>query len=229
MYGKQIYFKLYTSAEVTAVSEETFKTLPEVILRKPSKNLFGPSHQALEVVGEFTGKISAGGTTHECDIYVIKCLQDNLLGLTTNTGLQLVQRLCSTSKEEDVKHQFPIVFNGFGTFGEEYEIKLQDDATPHTLYTPRNVPIPKRKKVKEELDRIESIRVITTVSEPTPWCAGMVVVPKKSEKVRICVDLKPLNKVVIRETHPIPKVDDTLAQLTGATGFSKLDANSGFW
>ena len=91
------------------------------------------------------------------------------------------------------------------------------------------MPIPMRKKVKEELDRMESMGVITTVSEPTPWCAGMVVVPKKSGKVRICVDLKPLNKGVMRETHPIPKVDNTLAQLTGATVFSKLDANSGFW
>ena len=29
-------------------------------------------------------------------------------------------------------------------------------------------------------------------------------------------------------THPIPKVDDTLAQLSGAALFTKLDANSGF-
>ena len=38
-----------------------------------------------------------------------------------------------------------------------------------------------------------------------------------------------LNENVLREAHPIPKVNETLAQLTGATRFSKLDANSGFW
>ena len=54
-------------------------------------------------------------------------------------------------------------------------------------------------------------------------------VPKKSGDVRICVDLKPLNERVLRETHPLPGVDETLAQLTGATVMSKLDANSGFW
>ena len=32
-----------------------------------------------------------------------------------------------------------------------------------------------------------------------------------------------------REHHPLPKVDDILVQLTGATMFSKLDAHSGFW
>ena len=56
-----------------------------------------------------------------------------------------------------------------------------------------------------------------------------MVVPKRSGVVRICVDLKPLNESVLRECHPNPKVDDTLALLHGATVFSKLDANSGFW
>ena len=57
----------------------------------------------------------------------------------------------------------------------------------------------------------------------------MVVVPKKSGKVIICVDLKLLNQSVLREVHPPPKVDKTLAQLAGAKVFLKLDANSGFW
>ena len=43
------------------------------------------------------------------------------------------------------------------------------------------------------------------------------------------MDLKPLNASVLRETFPIPQVDETLAQLSGATLFSKMDANSGFW
>ena len=76
---------------------------------------------------------------------------------------------------------------------------------------------------------MESLGVISRVDQPTPWCAGMVVVPKKNGAVRICVDLKPLNTNVQREVHPLPIVDETLAQLSGTTVFSKLDANSGFW
>ena len=33
----------------------------------------------------------------------------------------------------------------------------------------------------------------------------------------------------MRETHPIPRVYEILAQMAGATYFTKLDANSGFW
>jgi len=40
--------------------------------------------------------------------------------------------------------------------------------------------------------------------------------------IRICVDLKPRIASIQREVHPLPIVDDTLAQLTGAKMFSKL-------
>ena len=83
--------------------------------------------------------------------------------------------------------------------------------------------------MKEELRKMEEASVISRVDEPTEWCAGMVVAPKKNGSVRICVDLRPLNECVLREIHPIPMVDETLALLSGAQLFSKLDANNGFW
>eukprot|EP00731_Ephydatia_muelleri_P009839 Em0005g425a len=67
---------------------------------------------------------------------------------------------------------------------------------------------------------------LTTLSERGAW---IVVAPKRNGDIRICVDLKALNESVLREVYPLPTVDETLAQLTGATVFSKLDANSGFW
>ena len=70
---------------------------------------------------------------------------------------------------------------------------------------------------------MEAMVVISPIQEPTPWCAGMVVL-KPSGAVRICVDLKPLNESVLRKPHPIPKVDETLAQVAGVKVFSKFDA-----
>ena len=125
--------------------------------------------------------------------------------------------------------QYPALFTGLGTLKGDYEIQLKPDAKPHSIFTARNVPLPLRAKVKDELSRMETLGVIARVEEPTPWCAGMVVVPKKSGAVRICVDFRPLNEAVLREAHPLPTVDESLAHLSGATLFSKLDANSGFW
>ena len=44
---------------------------------------------------------------------------------------------------------------------------------------------------------MEAEGVLSKVNEPTPWCAGIVAVPKKSGAVRICVDLKRLNQSVM--------------------------------
>jgi len=100
---------------------------------------------------------------------------------------------------------------------------------PFALSTPRRVAVLLLKPVRKELKRMEDLGVIAKVQEPTEWCAGMVVVPKVGGKVRICVDLTRLNQSVHRERHPLPAVDQVLAQVSGAKLFSKLDANSGFW
>ena len=133
-----------------------------------------------------------------------------------------------TCDSQTILDKFPSLFKGLGTLGDAYTIKLTEDAVPYSLCTPRNVAIPLREKVIIELNRMEANGIISRVTEPTPWCAGMVVVPKREGSVRICVDLKLLNQSVLQEVHPIPKVDHTLAQLAGATVFSKIDANSGF-
>ena len=76
---------------------------------------------------------------------------------------------------------------------------------------------------------MESSGFISQVDAPTEWCAAMVAVPKKTDSLRISVDLRPLNECILHEVHPLPKVDVTLTSLSGAQVFSKLDANSGFW
>ena len=161
-------------------------------------------------------------------------MKHNLLGLPAIQALNVLTQVDtvsrSVSEQTSIPDQYPSLFKGLGTFkGDSYAIQLKPDAKPFALYTPRNVPIPLRKKVKEELSRMQTLGVISPVKEPTQWCAGMVVVPKPSGAVRICVDYRPLNESVLREVHPLPKVDATLAQLAGATIFSKVDANCGFW
>ena len=75
---------------------------------------------------------------------------------------------------------------GLGNIGEEYTIRLREDAVPYSLFTPRNVVIPLREKVHKELQRMEALGVISKVTQPTSWCAVIVVVPKKLGDVRMC-------------------------------------------
>ena len=161
----------------------------------------------------------------------MKQLNQNLLGLPAIEALGMIRRVHAIGEtQESIQDSFPSLFKGLGTLkAGQYEIKIKPGAKPFALYTARHVPFPLREKVQKELARMEELGVISKIEQPSEWCAAMVVVPKKSGAIRICIDYRPLNEVVFREVHPLPKVDESLAQLSGAVVFSKLDANSGFW
>lgn len=51
---------------------------------------------------------------------------------------------------------------------------------------------------------------------------------KNKDQVRVCVDLKKLNKA-FKRLYVLPTLEDIAPKLAGAKVFSTLDASSGFW
>ena len=91
----------------------------------------------------------------------------------------------------------------------------------------RRLPIGKREIEKEEIKKMLERGII----EPSksPWASNIVLVTKKNGQVRFCVDYRKLNEVTIKDSYPLPRVDDCLEALSGAKWFSSMDLNSGFW
>ena len=228
--GKPTKFEIDTGAEVTVISERAHQNIGSPKLCPPQKTLRGPSNQELFVKGQFTAKLKNSDREVEQELFVVKDLHRHLLGCPAIKALDLAARVGAVGEDENSPvARYPNLFTGQGKLDGEYSIQLEDGAKPFALTVPRRVAIPLMQPVKEELERMEKLGVISRVSEPTEWCAGMVVVPKGNKKVRICVDLTHLNKSVRRERHLLPAVEQSLAQLAGARVFSTLDANSGFW
>ncbi|KAL8614664.1 hypothetical protein ACOMHN_051116 [Nucella lapillus] len=61
------------------------------------------------------------------------------------------------------------------------------------------------------------------------WASAPVLIRKKDGMVRWCIDYRALNDVTVKDTFPLPLVNDCLDALSGSTWFSKLDANSAYW
>ena len=214
-----------TGAEVTVVSEEMWRSVGSPELTPPDRTLRGPDSRTIPTLGKFLGSFTHGTRQAEGDVYVVKKLTKSLLGRSAIQDLNLVNIIAAV--DLSLRDKYPSLFESLGKMTGDYYIELSDDAQLFALSTPRRVAIPLLKSVRLELDRMEKSGVITKVNQPTEWCAGMVVVPKTNG--RVCVDLSKLSESVKRERHPLPAVDQTLAQLAGARMFTKLDANSGFW
>ena len=62
----------------------------------------------------------------------------------------------------------------------------------------------------------------------SPYASPIVLVPKKNNEVRMCIDYRQLNAVTIKDKYPLPRVDDTIDALFGAKYFTSLDLFSGY-
>ena len=57
----------------------------------------------------------------------------------------------------------------------------------------------------------------------SPWEAPVLLVPKKDRTWRFCVDFRNLNAVTVRDSFPLPHIDDLLHKVGYAAVFSKMD------
>ncbi|GJZ36980.1 putative reverse transcriptase domain-containing protein [Tanacetum coccineum] len=62
----------------------------------------------------------------------------------------------------------------------------------------------------------------------SPWGAPVLFVKKKDGSFRMCIDYRELNKLIVKNRYPLPRIDDLFDQLQGSSIYSKIDLRSGY-
>ena len=153
-----------------------------------------------------------------------------LLGRQTAIELGLLKLCVNSTNDTNVLDQYPELCRGIGTL-KDFEVTLHiDKDVPPVARKHSRIPFHLRDAVARELENLEKQQVIERVSGPTEWVSRIVAIPKprKPEEIRVCIDMRDANKAILRTRHITPTIEELIADLNGATHFSKIDLKAGY-
>ena len=108
----------------------------------------------------------------------------------------------------------------------EHPIELKPGFKPVRL-NPYEMGPRTRELIKAQVDRMLKLEVI----EPSQseWASPVVLIPKPDGSPQFCIDYRQLTERTVRDSYPLPRMDDCLESLGDAHFFSTSDCNAGYW
>lgn len=106
----------------------------------------------------------------------------------------------------------------------QHRIRLTDNAPVSQQY--RRIPPSQFEEVKQHIRKLLENGVIR--ESTSPFASPIVLVRKKDNSLRLCVDYRKLNEKTIKDKFPLPRVEETFDVLHGSSIFSTLDLTSGY-
>lgn len=230
-----------TGAAVSCISKATYlKQFKQLLLKPCSLKLAFYNGSKVRPLGYLETKVKYGTNEKMLDLYVI----DN--GTTTLLGRQWLFELdidipkitnCKVNnvnicKNQILKHiisRHENLFDGtLGKYtGEQVKLHLRDNAEP-IFCRARPVPYALLSRVDRELDAMLRAGVIEPVDR-SDWATPLVIARKADGGIRLCADYKvTLNKALLVDRYPVPKIEDLFSDLGGNNYFTKLDLSQAY-
>ena len=187
------------------------------------------SAETLSTLVKFRTSVQLEDHAVEAEFVVISGKGRPLLGRETVVQLGVLKLGPQVNSiDSALRVKFKECFEGIGNLrGYQAKIHVDPEVLP-VAQNPRRVPFSLREKMELKLKELQEADIIEKVEGPIPWVSPVCVVPKPSGDIRLCVDMRRANEAVLRERHPIPRVDEVLQNMNQSTVFSKLDLKWGF-
>jgi hypothetical protein len=108
----------------------------------------------------------------------------------------------------------------------DHIIELLPSFTP-----PAQTPYQMSSKELAELQKQLTKLLEASFIQPSkaPYGAPVLFHKKKDGSLRMCVDCRALNKIIVKNEYLVPLIQDHFDQLSRAAYFTKLDLHSGYW
>ena len=107
----------------------------------------------------------------------------------------------------------------------QHHIKLTSDEPVRSR--PHPVPYSMRESLKKDIADMIKMGVIR--ESDSAYASPVVVVKKKDNTNRVCVDYRKLNKLTVIDPEPMPTAEHLFQKLSGDKFFTKIDLSKGYW
>jgi len=81
--------------------------------------------------------------------------------------------------------------------------------------------------IEKEVKKLFDAKIIVSLRF-SKWVENLVPVRKKNGEIKLCLDFRNLNKVSLKDNHPLSKKDHILQKVIGSNKMSMLDGFSGY-
>ncbi|XP_064088186.1 uncharacterized protein LOC135202611 [Macrobrachium nipponense] len=152
----------------------------------------------------------------------------------TNTevlnNLDLFLSHLSPGQSQDLKNVISSHSTLFNDFPRKSDLLLHD-----IELVPGTTPIrqqsyrvgPEKNKMKEEVEYL--LRHGLARPSKSPWASPCILVPKEDGSYRFCTDYRKINNVTIKDSYPLPLIDDLIDSVGQAKFVTKIDLLKGYY
>jgi hypothetical protein len=151
--------------------------------------------------------------------------------------IDLYSRSCTNLKDESLQENLAeVLVKHQQAFGKNKHDLGTCSFVKHRINTKDATPVrqplrrtPKAFEGEEEKYLNDQLKAGVITPSKSSWASPVVLVRKKDQTVRWCIDYRKMNELTVKDAYPLPRIDMCLDCLSSASIFSVMDLQSGYW